>query len=757
MALSPQLLQFKSSGVYRLEFDKSQTSNINVETLRLFVGHSKKGPFNTPVLISNKEQFIDVFGNIDRNLEKLGMFFHRSVLAGLSRGPVLCLNLMDFGASDKADTVKLSTAGHTDAATSVATVSTKQYADFFDKEKFYTPSDSALLSQVTASDDHIINFVNIKESDITVITRSAKNVDGFEIQFRDWYGSGNVPSYVNEFDYVSDYMVDVLVFKGNFEPADLNTDALFGSYFTSTGLSKDKIDAFANLKQVSLIGQYTGSVIPGFKDLEGRDLYIESSINSEARKTGLFCAINESSVLAGNYDAVGHVYDAADSYEALSYDLAAGAKGTAVTFTNNTGYIKDGTSFTITFLDADAPATFELSVGNYVKSSTTNRMSKITKIAKAPSAGTTTYTVSLSDAADSVIPAFAIKSFEDAVSEYKVSVIKGATITQPKIADLLSVCSTGTSLGNTLVDKDSIEFRYIVDTFASYESANGILNKVELSQLAKQRQNASAILNAPSIADFKSSTDPSFKDANGSFDVNHVKTGGNLSLNPTTLYSLPGINDGANYAFYYGPGLLVKEAGKNLVVPPAAYVSNNFMDKYTADLPWSIVAGPRRGVVGGNGLVGAEYAFNKDDRDILEPFGINPIVFQRGSGLTILGNKTAQQSTKSALSSAHVREALIYIQDGIADILKDYVFELNTSQARLEIKTLVDGFLESIKQDGGVYSYKNIMDQSNNTGDVIDNNMGIVDTFVEPVKGLEVVVHRTTILNTGEIATGNFS
>jgi hypothetical protein len=48
------------------------------------------------------------------------------------------------------------------------------------------------------------------------------------------------------------------------------------------------------------------------------------------------------------------------------------------------------------------------------------------------------------------------------------------------------------------------------------------------------------------------------------------------------------------------------------------------------------------------------------------------------------------------------------------------------------------------------------MDQTNNTNEIIDNNMGILDTFVEPVKGLEIVVHRTTILNTGEIASGNF-
>jgi len=89
----------------------------------------------------------------------------------------------------------------------------------------------------------------------------------------------------------------------------------------------------------------------------------------------------------------------------------------------------------------------------------------------------------------------------------------------------------------------------------------------------------------------------------------------------------------------------------------------------------------------------------------------------------------------------------------MANILKDYVFEFNTAQTRLEIKTLADSFLESVKQDSGVYEFKNVMDSTNNTNEVIDNNMGIIDTYVEPVKGLEIVVHRTTVLNTGEISS----
>jgi len=94
-----------------------------------------------------------------------------------------------------------------------------------------------------------------------------------------------------------------------------------------------------------------------------------------------------------------------------------------------------------------------------------------------------------------------------------------------------------------------------------------------------------------------------------------------------------------------------------------------------------------------------EFAFDKNDRDVLEPFGYNPIVFERGVGLTIKGNKTAQQGIQSALSSAHVREAMIYIEDGLAEILKNYLFEFNTAQTRLEIKTLADNFMESVKKD----------------------------------------------------------
>ena len=319
--------------------------------------------------------------------------------------------------------------------------------------------------------------------------------------------------------------------------------------------------------------------------------------------------------------------------------------------------------------------------------------------------------------------------------------------------EILNDTLSGTNLRKSLTDRDIISYRYVVDTFG-----NGIESgsKSIYFSICKDRKNALAIVNAPSAEDFKDSTDPKFTDITGSLSTRFISEGGDLSLNPTVRYSLPSITQGASWGCFYFPYIKVRDLGRNINVVPAAYVSNNYIDKYATALPWSIVAGVRRGVVGGNGVVGLELNLDKEDREYLEPFGLNPIVFQSGTGPTIFANKTAQQTIKSALSSINCREVVIYIQDGIEAILKNYLFEFNTAQTRLEIKTLADNFLSTVQNDDGVFDFKNVMDETNNTPEVIDSNIGILDTYIEPVRGMEILVQRTTILKTGAISTGNF-
>jgi hypothetical protein len=99
-------------------------------------------------------------------------------------------------------------------------------------------------------------------------------------------------------------------------------------------------------------------------------------------------------------------------------------------------------------------------------------------------------------------------------------------------------------------------------------------------------------------------------------------------------------------------------------------------------------------------------------------------------------------------------ETVIFIQDGIDSILENYRFEKNTAFIRNEIKRLADSFLTTILNQNAISAFVNIMDETNNTNDVIENDMAILDTFIEITKGMEKLVHRTTINRTGSIASG---
>lgn len=312
---------------------------------------------------------------------------------------------------------------------------------------------------------------------------------------------------------------------------------------------------------------------------------------------------------------------------------------------------------------------------------------------------------------------------------------------------------TKSNLYKTLCDRDYVQWRYLVDTFGGGIEEE---SKNVYTLLCKGRQSALALVNCPSQIEFKKSTDPSFVNIRNSVEAEFIAKGGDASKTPSFLYSLPSAENGASFGAYYYPFLKISDLSASKSVPPAAYVSNLYIAKYNSSNAWSIVAGQRRGVISGNQVIGVEATLVHDNRDWLEPVGINSIIWENGVGVEIYANKTAKQSPKSALSSIHVRECCIYIQDNVESILRKYVFEMNTAQTRLEIKTLVDNFLEGVKSDGGVYEYKTIMDTTNNTQEVIDNNMGVIDIYIEPVRGLEILTQRLTVMKTGGIAAGSF-
>jgi hypothetical protein len=102
-----------------------------------------------------------------------------------------------------------------------------------------------------------------------------------------------------------------------------------------------------------------------------------------------------------------------------------------------------------------------------------------------------------------------------------------------------------------------------------------------------------------------------------------------------------------------------------------------------------------------------------------------------------------------------VRDLLISIENDAEQILSNYLFDFNEDSIRLEIKTL-DNYLDGVRSGGGIYAYQVIMDASNNTPAVIDQNIGIIDIIIEPARGIQKFINRITVTRTGGIAAGGF-
>jgi hypothetical protein len=335
--------------------------------------------------------------------------------------------------------------------------------------------------------------------------------------------------------------------------------------------------------------------------------------------------------------------------------------------------------------------------------------------------------------------------------------------TPAQLEKILSVIET-TNVGVTLQSKDIIQYRYIIDTFnGGLEPGMG--PKQYLSRLAKNRMQCMAILNAPSMAEFQASTDPRFTElpdaATGNpkpvLNTEYISTGGNLSLGPSFTWSLPDEENGAKFIGVFTPNIILREDGKNKSIPPAAHVSNNFVRKFINGEPYAIVAGPRRGVISDAKYNGLEYDFLLRDREFLEPIGLNPITVVKNVGPMIYANQTGYQRTISAFNNLHVRDLLITIEDAVIDILQNYLFEFNDATTRLQIRTIVETYLDGVRNGAGIYNYSVIMDETNNTAEIIDQNFGIIDIGIEPARGLQKFINRITVLKTGGIASGGFA
>ena len=204
----------------------------------------------------------------------------------------------------------------------------------------------------------------------------------------------------------------------------------------------------------------------------------------------------------------------------------------------------------------------------------------------------------------------------------------------------------------------------------------------------------------------------------------------------------------SSYAATYWPWVQVRsrETGKLNFIPastivPAAYEYN---DRVGAE--WFAPAGLNRG--GLPTVLQPERKLTSNDRDRIYQGSVNPIATFPGVGTVIYGQKTLQQKA-SALDRVNVRRLLIALKDYIGQVAETLVFEPNTQVTRNRFLSQVNPYLESVQQRQGLYAFQVVMDDSNNTPDVIDRNQLVGSIYLQPTKTAEFIQLDFNVLPTG--------
>jgi phage tail sheath protein FI len=203
-----------------------------------------------------------------------------------------------------------------------------------------------------------------------------------------------------------------------------------------------------------------------------------------------------------------------------------------------------------------------------------------------------------------------------------------------------------------------------------------------------------------------------------------------------------------SYAASYWPWLqtIDPDLGSLVWVPASAMIPGVYAFNDRAGEAWFAPAGLNRGGLGT--VVRAERKLTNGNRDTLYQDNVNPIATFPNTGVVVFGQKTLQKKA-SALDRVNVRRLLIALKNFISQIADNLVFEANTIATRNNFLSQVNPYLESVQQRQGLYAFKVVMDESNNTPDVIDRNQLIGQIFIQPTKTAEFIYLDFNVQPTG--------
>ena len=204
----------------------------------------------------------------------------------------------------------------------------------------------------------------------------------------------------------------------------------------------------------------------------------------------------------------------------------------------------------------------------------------------------------------------------------------------------------------------------------------------------------------------------------------------------------------SSYAAMYYPWVQIPDPAtfKNVWVPPSVVMGGVYAFNDSVAHPWFAPAGLNRGVI--PTAIQAERKLTHTNRDTLYDSNVNPISTFPGQGVTVWGQKTLQKKA-SALDRVNVRRLLIKVKKFIASSSKFLVFEQNNAKTRSRFLSIVNPYLEQVQSNSGLNAFRVVMDETNNTPDLVDRNILYGQIFLQPTRTAEFIVLDFTVQPTG--------
>jgi len=162
--------------------------------------------------------------------------------------------------------------------------------------------------------------------------------------------------------------------------------------------------------------------------------------------------------------------------------------------------------------------------------------------------------------------------------------------------------------------------------------------------------------------------------------------------------------------------------------------------------PWFSPAGFNRGQL--KNVIKLAFNPNQAQRDTLYKAGVNPIVSFPGEGTVLFGDKTLL-SKPSAFDRINVRRLFIVLEKAIARAARASLFEFNDEFTRAQFVNLVEPFLRLVQGRRGIYDFRVVCDETNNTPEVIDRNEFIGDIYIKPAKSINFIQLNFVAVRTG--------